>query len=154
MRTYGLALLVAAAGCNQVLGIKDTEKRPDAAPPVFTGNMRWAAARTVNGAPMGVDVFPIGGEAVDSDPLSLKVGSGFGSNDLSDALYDTTTGEFHFGFTLAGQPWRLVYKLPNDPVTREIQWTVQTPDIVIPRMTRMGATPPPDGCRSSHLTRE
>ena len=145
MRRIGLALLVVSAGCNQVFGIKDTDRLPDAALPEFTGKMRWAAAKTVNGAPMGVDVFPIGNEAVDSAPLSLKIGPALGMGELADAPYDVATGTFHFGFMLAGQPWRLVYTLPGDTITHEVQWSVQTPDLIIPRMTRMGATPPPTG---------
>jgi hypothetical protein len=141
----GLALLVASAGCNQVFGIKDTVKQPDAAPPEFTGLMRWAAAKTVNGAPMGVDLFPIGNEAVDSAPLMLKVGPPLGMGDLVDAPYDVATGTFKFGFMLAGQPWRLVYTLPSATVAHELQWSVQQPDLVLPRMTRMGAMPVPAG---------
>lgn len=143
MRRFGLALLVVWAGCNQVFGIKDTSKKPDAADPEFTGMMRWAAAKTVNGAPMGVDVFPIGNEAVDSAPLALQIGPALGSGELANAPYDVATGTFHLGFRLAGQPWRLVYTLPNDTVTHEIQWAVQTPDLVIPRLTRMNAMAPP-----------
>jgi hypothetical protein len=144
MRRIGLALLVVSAGCNQVFGIKDTVKKPDAADPEFTGMMRWAAAKTVNGAPMGVDVFPIGNESIDSAPLDLQIGPALGMGDLENAPYDNTTGTFHLGFRLAGQPWRLVYKLPGDTITHEIQWAVQTPDLVIPRMTRMGGIAPDD----------
>jgi len=141
MRRIGLALLVVWAGCNQVFGINDTGKRPDAADPEFTGKLRWAAAKTVDGAPMGVDVFPIGNEAVDSAPLALQIGPSLvgSGGELETAPYDNTTGTFHFGFRLAGQPWRLVYTLPNQTVTHEIQWAVQGPDVVIPRLTRMNA---------------
>jgi hypothetical protein len=152
MRRYGLALLVVCAGCNQVFGIKDTSAQPDAAAPEFTGMMRWAAAKTVNGAPMGVDVFPIGSEAVDNAPLTLQIGPALGMGDLAAAPYDTATGTFHLGFRLAGQPWRLVYTLPNDTITHEIQWAVQTPDLVIPRLTRMGATALPASTSGYDIT--
>jgi hypothetical protein len=152
MRRIGLALLAALAGCNQVFGIKDTVKKPDAADPEFTGMMRWAAAKTVNGVPMGVDVFPIGNEAIDSAPLVLQIGPALGMGDLADAPYDVSTGTFQLGFRLAGQPWRLVYKLPNDPITHEIQWSVQTPDLVIPRTTRMGAMVVPTDASGYDIT--
>lgn len=134
------ATLLALAACNQVFGIKDTGKLPDAADPMFIGHMNWVA-------PAGSDseVFPIGGEAIDSTALMLQIGSGAGSGSdtLAPASYDQTTGTFNLGFKLAGQAWRLVYTLPGDTVSHEYQWNIQTPDLVIPRMTRKGATPVP-----------
>jgi hypothetical protein len=142
MRRIGLALLVVSAGCNQLFGIKDTDRQPDAPPLTYAGKMQWAAAGATDGA---IDVFPIGSEAVDSEPPHIQIGPMLGMGDLVDAPYDTMTGEFQFGFMLAGQPWRLVYTLPGDTVTHELQWTVKTPDLVVPRMTRKGLTPPPSG---------
>lgn len=142
MRRTGLALLVVSAGCNQLFGIKNTDRQPDAPPLTYAGKMQWAAAAAIDGQ---ADVFPIGGEAVDSGPPHLQVGPMLGDGELVDAPYDTVTGEFAFGFMLAGQPWRLVYTLPGDTVTHELQWTVKMPDLVVPRMTRKGLEAPPAG---------
>jgi hypothetical protein len=142
MRRIGLALLAASAGCNQLFGIKDTAQQPDAPPLTYTGKMQWAAAAATDGQ---TDVFPIGNEAVDSLPPRIQIGPMLGMGDLVDAPYDTMTGEFRFGFMLAGQPWRLVYTLPGDNITHELQWTVQAPDLVVSRMTRKGLTAPPSG---------
>ena len=143
MRRIGAALLALAA-CNQVFGIKDTQRNPDAADPMFTGHMTWVAPTG-----SGTEVFPIGGEAIDTTPLMLQIGSGAGSGSdtLAAAPYDATSGTFQLGFKLAGQAWRLVYTLPNDTVSHEYQWNIQMPDLVLPRMTRKGATavPPNSG---------
>ncbi|MBV8760119.1 MAG: hypothetical protein JO257_22700 [Deltaproteobacteria bacterium] len=139
MRMIGAALLALAA-CNTVFGIKDTQREPDAADPMFTGHMNWVAP-----SGSGTETFPIGGEAVDTTPLMLQIGSGAGSGSdaLASAPYDAMTGTFRLGFKLAGQQWRLVYTLPGDTVSHEYQWNIQTPDLVVPRMTRKGATPVP-----------
>src|SRR3569623_1571309 len=128
MRRIG-ATLLALAGCNQVFGIKDTAKEPDAAPPTFVGHLNWVAPQG-----SGTTVFPIGGEAVDSMPLALQIGSGAGSGSdtLAPAPYDATTGEFSLAFMLAGQAWRLVYPLPEDSIRQEWQWSVQAPALVLP----------------------
>jgi len=143
MRRLGVALL-ALSGCNQVFGIKDTAKEPDAADPRFVGHMNWVAPQG-----SGTVVFPIGGEAVDTQPLMLQIGAGTGSGSdtLAAAPYDAMTGEFSLGFMLAGQAWRLVYTLPDETISQEWQWSVQAPDLVVPRMTRKGATaiPPQSG---------
>lgn len=141
-RLGAAALLLALAACNQVFGIKDTQQQPDAADPMFTGHMNWVAP-TASGS--DTEVFGIGGEAIDSTPLALQIGSGAGSGSdtLAAAPYDPTTGTFRLGFMLAGQMWRLVYTLPGDDVSHEYQWNLQTPNLVIPRMTRKGATPVP-----------
>lgn len=139
MRRLGVALL-ALSGCNQVFGIKDTAKQPDAADPRFVGHMNWVAPQG-----SGTVVFPIGGEAIDTQPLMLQIGAGAGSgsDSLAAAPYDAMTGEFSLGFMLAGQAWRLVYTLPEEAITHEWQWNIQAPDLVIPRMTRKDATPIP-----------
>lgn len=142
MRRIGLALLATLAGCNQVFGIKNTERVPDAPEFTYTGKMQWASGAAMDGE---IDVFPIGAEAVDSEPPDIQIGPMLGSGDLVAAPYDSTTGGFHVGFMLAGQPWRLVYRLPGDSVMHELQWTVQTPDLVVPRFTRKDLPPPPTG---------
>ena len=141
-RRIGLALLAASAGCNQLFGIKSTDRTPDAPPLTYAGKMQWASAGATDG---DTDVFPIGNEAVDADPPHIQVGPMLGMGDLAEAPYDVATGEFKFGFMLAGQPWRLVYTLPGDSVTHELQWNVKTPDLVVPRFTRKDLMPAPPG---------
>lgn len=138
----GLALLAASAGCNQLFGIKSTDRAPDAPPLMYAGKMQWASAGAVDGH---TDVFPIGNEAVDADPPHIQVGPMPGMGDLAEAPYDVATGEFKFGFMLAGQQWRLVYTLPGDSVTHELQWNVKMPDLVVPRFTRKDLMPAPSG---------
>src|SRR5262249_57979173 len=87
---------------------------------------------------------------------TIKVGpelDATGDASLSGAVYDPSTngaefpGSFDVPDELLGRHWRMVYTMPGETLPHEVQWTVSSAYLVIPRLTRPDApaVPPNSG---------
>lgn len=160
MRGLAVGVLGLALGCNQIFGIKDTrvfDGAVDVPPPVPKHTyLAWGIGQLQPSGqpdPM-IDYVGIGFETSRPARPTIRVGPELDANgdaSLADAVYEPApsgTEQFPGGFDvpdeLLGRHWRMVFMLPDDPVPHEVQWTVSSAYLVIPRLTRRDAAPVPD----------
>lgn len=142
---------VGASGCNWVFGLNQTQPwdaggdAPDA-PPAIRDELVWAAVTsdgmnspTIVYAGIGSEPSRIASPSIQVGPLDASKGP------LVDAPYDVATGTFEIPYTLREAPHRIVYKLPDDPMTHEVQWSITGAHLVVPRYMRMDAKAVPPG---------
>ena len=138
MRTTLVALLVCAAGCNQIFGIDKTNPQPPAdAQPIdgslVTLSLTWQLLTGHDGN--ATVTFP----AIDG--VMVQVGAFDGT--LQTVPVDAE-GNFRILEELIAHPYRIVYAIPGDPVPHEVQW--QGGDgshLVVPVWGRLPHVAPP-----------
>ena len=137
MRTLVLALL-ATTGCNSIFGVSKTDLEPADAiiPDAPYPRMSLAYQQLIGSL---ISYAPIAGATV-------QVGDY--THGLADAAVDAQ-GTFALPDPLTSGEYRIVYKLPGDPVTHEVQWSDQVVRdggrITVPVFGRMPRTAPPTG---------
>ncbi|HTL35103.1 MAG TPA: hypothetical protein VL326_18370 [Kofleriaceae bacterium] len=151
MRWPALAPLVAASACNWAFDLKPTvqvDASPDSpdAPPSIRDQLVWGITATDNtGAPLPPVYKGIGSESTRSAIPTIMVGPPLGGTALVAAEYDVTDGSFPIPYTLREAPHRIVYTLPGETVTHEIQWSISGAMLVVPRTTTYDAPVVPSG---------
>lgn len=131
-----VAVAVAATGCNYIFGLDPVHQlpvldAPDARPGI--ARLTWWQSQST---PYDHFEFP----AIDGAKVQI--------GDLDGALADApiaTDGSFEIRQT-PGQPYRLVYTLPDDPVPHEMQWSfIDGIHLTVPMFGRLPQTGLPQG---------
>jgi len=141
MRKLVLALL-AATGCNWVFGIGTTDllPPPDAIPPDAPYPRMSLTYRVLDSIPSDSISYPT------IDGATVQVGAYDGT--LVDEAIDAR-GTFAIPDPWSAGEYRIVYKLPNDPVAHEVQWSNAVVSdggkLTVPVYGRLPRTAPPAG---------
>lgn len=131
-----LTLVVAVSGCNYIFGLDPVHQlpvidAPDARPGI--ARLTWWQSQST---PYDHFDFP----AIDGAKVQI--------GDLDGALVDTplaADGSFEIRQP-PGQPYRLVYSVPNDPVPHEMQWSfIDGIHLTVPMFGRLPQTGLPQG---------
>ncbi|HUJ58721.1 MAG TPA: hypothetical protein VLX92_09520 [Kofleriaceae bacterium] len=142
-RTVALAALAALASCNQIFGLKHTRQvdaTPDVVPdaPFQTVSLDWQIPQTdSSGAPIPTPAYAV----ITPAPHVQLAAVG---DPLQDATY-AANGSVDIPNELVGKPWRFVYTLDGDPVPHEVQWSVSSAHLVVPRLSPAPAPAVPTG---------
>jgi hypothetical protein len=134
MRLMLVAALASTCGCDQIFGINGT-KLADAPPgidgaanpdvPLGTLFLTQLQLVTPGGSPLN-DI--LSKDAAISPAPTIEIGTLTGA--LTPAAY-AADGTFQVPFSLAGQPYRIVYQVPGD-IPTEIQWSRSSAQLTVP----------------------
>ncbi len=133
MRLMLVAAIASTCGCNQIFGINGT-KLADAPPgidginpDVPLGTLFLTQLQLVTpGGSAASDV--ISADAAISPAPTIEIGALTGA--LTAATY-AADGSFQVPFSLAGQPYRIVYQFSGD-IPTEIQWSRSSAHLTVP----------------------
>lgn len=109
--------------------------------------------------PPSIDYEAIGADTVRPELPTIFIGPLFATGDgttpsplgalsADPTPYDVGMGTFDVPLTLVAAPLRVVYTLPGDSTSHEVQWSLGSSHqgkLVIPSTTRFGAPPVPTG---------